>query len=554
LKHTPYIYILIILKFSFSIYAQETKTLQIKGLTNIDSILIEQIGYNRKFSQDSVFQKEINVFSLKLEKLGFVESNIISISKSDSTYNIKFDLGTPIKTIRLKHFSFSKTHKSLGHSLFGINSIDVPYSEFKAFMDKLTKYYQDNGYPFISIHLLNITKNKDLLLADIHLEKNEKRKIDKIIVKGYSNFPKPFIKHHFLIYKGSNFNKEKITQISELSKTLSFISEIKKPEILFSKDSTSLYLYFKKKQSNFFDGLIGFSSNPDEKGIKLNGNLNVKIKNALNTGETIELKWLSSQNQTQTLQITTSVPYIFKTAFSLDYSFSIHKQDSAFSKITNLIDTNFSLAPSQKIGFVLENQQSSTLGYNEINKIKGFSSYFYGLSYSFSKPNYHPVFSKKLAIYSQVSQGKRDDTKQFKVINHFLYLISVNNKNNIVLKNTTKILFSDNYLENEMFLIGGSKSIRGFNERSFTANGYTLFTSEYNYLINNTTFLSGMIDIGLLQNKIQSEIITTYSFGVGFSQKIKLGQLGIQYFVGNSNTNPFSINNSKLHFTISRFF
>ena len=65
-----------------------------------------------------------------------------------------------------------------------------------------------------------------------------------------------------------NINLKDIETKSERVLDLEFVEEIKSPELLFTRDSTTLYLYLKKKFSNSFDGFIGF--NTDEETKKLN--------------------------------------------------------------------------------------------------------------------------------------------------------------------------------------------------------------------------------------------------------------------------------------------
>ena len=96
---------------------------------------------------------------------------------------------------------------------------------------------------------------------------------------------------------------------------MQFISEIKPPEVLFTKDSTLLYIYFKKQQNNSFDGIVNFTSKEDG-GVLFNGNINLKLNNVLNTGERFELFWNSIGEERQEFKLSTNLPYILNSKFS----------------------------------------------------------------------------------------------------------------------------------------------------------------------------------------------------------------------------------------------
>jgi len=554
IKTTPYIYILFLLGAIHTIHSQENKTLIIEGSSPNSSIIIKQIGYEKEIAHDTLYENEIKIFRKKLNQSGFIQNEIDSVFKNDSIYYVKFKFNKSIKKISLVHPDLAFLAKNLGYDSNSENSVEIPFINLASFIDDMIYYYQNNAYPFVKIYLSNIKKEYDLITADLNIDKNDKRTIDKIIIKGYADFPKSFVHQQFNINTNDPFSKKKIAQISNFVQSTPFVSEIKKPEVLFTRDSTSLYIYLKREKSNFFDGLIGFSTSPENNKIQLYGNVDLKIQNSLNQGESLQLNWLASQNQSQSLKLLLEMPYIYSTPFVVGYKFGIHKQDTTFTATSHHFKTDYQLTTNHKIGFVLETEKSNTTSDHINPNITNFSSYFYGISYTFNKPNNHPVFNKKIFLTSYVSQGKRDETNQNKIANQIQYLVRISKNHNLLLKNTTEILISDNYLENELFRIGGSTSIRGFDENSFFTDSYSYLNTAYNYLLDDSSYLSVLVDLGLLRNNLDSSLLTTYSFGIGFSQQTKIGQLGVQYFVGNTDKDSFDFTNSKLHIKLTQPF
>ena len=473
---------------------------------------------------------------------------------NDSIYYAKFSLNQLTKEIQISHSGIQYlTNKSRFQQLDS-KTIRLPFNKLIGLLNELINFYQNKGYPFAKIHLENIRKERETIKSDLVVEKGLIRTLDAIVIKGYDNFPVSFVKHHLDLDKKTNFNKMKIQEISKSMLQIPFVSEIKRPEVLFTKDSTALYLYLKKVKSNSFDGLVGFSTSQDDTNLNVNGYLDLNIQNALNYGESLQLNWLSDGKQSQSLKLTIRAPYILNSPLTSIYDFNIYKQDTTFLNISNHISLDYQLKNTQRIGFIVTSQKSNKTSNFTIGDYKDYTSLFYGISYHYIRPNNHPVFTNKIYLKSQASQGKRNETIQNKISNYFSVLFNLSKNKNIVIKNNSEILFSKDYYNNELFRLGGSNTIRGFAENSLLAKSYSYMTIEYNYITKNSSYVSALSDLGILKEPSVASLIKTYSFGIGYTTKTPIGNLGIQYFIGNTNKSPFSYNNSKLHFKLLQNF
>ena len=67
----------------------------------------------------------------------------------------------------------------------------------------------------------------------------------------------------------------------ELLNQLPFAQQKRPSEVLFTKDSTSVYLYLEKIKSNRFDGFIGFGTDETTGKIEFDGYLDLNLINNL---------------------------------------------------------------------------------------------------------------------------------------------------------------------------------------------------------------------------------------------------------------------------------
>ena len=106
-----------------------------------------------------------------------------------------------------------------------------------------------------------------------------------------------------------------------------FAKQIRPAEVLFTQDTTRVYLNLEKTKSNRFDGFLGFGSDETSGGLELNGYLNLNLINNLNFGESFRLNYRSDENDLKTFEAQLTLPYLFKTPIGSELELNIVKKD-----------------------------------------------------------------------------------------------------------------------------------------------------------------------------------------------------------------------------------
>ena len=104
-----------------------------------------------------------------------------------------------------------------------------------------------------------------------------------------------------------------------------FVSQIKYPEVLLTKDSTKVYLYLEKRKNNSFDGFLGFGNKETTQKLQFNGYLDLNLYNNLNSGERFNLYWKNDGNKQSTFNVNLDLAYIFKSPMALKTNLRIFK-------------------------------------------------------------------------------------------------------------------------------------------------------------------------------------------------------------------------------------
>ena len=141
---------------------------------------------------------------------------------------------------------------------------------------------------------------------------------------------------------------------------------------------------------------------------------------------------------------------------------------------------------------------------------------------------------------------------QIKITSTISYLLDLNKKAGFYLRNKTGLLKSENYFDNELFRIGGSSSIRGFNEQSIFVKNYTLQNIEYRYATSSDSYLYTITDLAIISTNQNKEKL--YSLGIGYLFNTNNSQINISTAVGTNTKNPLDFKNTQFFVNWVNFF
>ena len=538
--------------------------LNIHGETDKETTVLDSVGYLKNHKNYKSLANTIDTLAVQLNKLGYIEHLFEAPEKSnDSTVNAFVTLNKKYEYLYIRynpHAIPSELLNSLDittdNSNLQIKFINVEYT-LRLLNAKLT----ENGLPFSTLQLEHIKIENDSVKAElITSQKDTPRHLDKIVIKGYEKFPKKFIKYYAKLKRGNLFNMDQIIEKTNTINTLTFANLIRDPEVLFTKDSTTLYIYVEKQKSNNFDGYIGFATNEDTNKLEFSGYIDMLFRNNLNYGETLKLLYRSDENEQKTFNINIDAPYIFNSPIGADLELNIFKKDSTFSTVDQSLKLYYQINTKHKAYLGISSTQSNNLlDESYSTSIDDYESTFYTTQYKYLNTNQdNSLLPTKSYADIELGFGSRtyEDTKENQILvqSELYHSFYLNHNNSIFTRVTSGYLQSENYLENELLYFGGINSIRGFEENSLTANMYGVLNLEYRYQLNSTIYINTITDFSYLENNVTEQKEKIIAIGVGFTLLTKAGILKLQYANGKTENQPFNIDNAKIHISITAQF
>lgn len=539
--------------FSKKVIAQNYQ-LQIINDNNKSIKLLTKKTYKKTFSDSLSLFSELEKIKSKLFQKGYISASFDSVIFDSVIARAYLFTGKEFTTQHINNKGINpKLVNKLKLNQKQISKNKLKPQELFNVYEQILEYYENNAYPFAKIIPKNVLIRDGHISLDIELQKNQKIKIHKVIIKGETKISAVFIKRYLSIFEEDDYNESVISEIGNKLNNLNFISQIRKPEVDFYGNKADIYIYLKDKKANKFDGVIGFI--PDKENdykLSFTGNINLYLINNLKKGEEMFLKWNRTKKLSQKLNIGTNIPYLFKSPFGTNFNFNLDKKDTTYMSVMGNLGVNYSFKNNDKIIAYIKNTSSYILSSKNIDTtiFKDVKTLSFGIAYNTQNINYIYNPSKGYYFLTDIASGKRSyndlSNSNIEISVAFDLYIPIYRK--LVYKISTKnnYMFSNEDLfQNELYKVGGFNSIRGFDEDAFFTSKFSVLTNEIRFLYEKKSNIYIFSDIASVKD--MQDNLLLYGFGFGTSLSTKAGLFSISYALGKTGNNPIQISNSKVH-------
>lgn len=536
--------------------------------------------YKTRHSSETELKKEINQIYLSLINNGFIAASVDSIKKDTDSFKAYVTVGGNYKWANLICDKAEVALISkLGYGEKYFRNKPFKYTELYKLLDKIIVYYENNGYPFASAKLDSVSVNNNSLSANLVVIKNVFVKLDSIIVEGDVKINPKFLHKYLGIKNGMPYNESSFKSVSKKLKQLSFLTAKQAPVLRLTDKQNKLYLFLNKRNASQFDGIVGILPNDKGKTV-FTGDVKIKlVNNILRNGETFDINWRRLQTQTQDLKASVIYPYLFGLPIGVDYGIKIYKKDSSFIDVNNSLGLNYYFSGLNHIKAFYKQRNSnliSTSGLTNITVLPEYADVItqaYGLGLFYENFDYKFNPKKGLSFSMQSSVGSRSIKKNPRVNDiayknillkssqyqlEAVFVSYLNLRKNHVLKFSSQFgsVFGNQVYKNELFRIGGLKTLRGFDEESIYASTFVIPTLEYRFLFEQNSNLFLFTEGAWYENQSINMSIddTPISVGAGINFETKAGIFNLSYALGKQFNNGFDLRTGKIHAGLTALF
>lgn len=543
---------------------------------------LKRIDYPSKLSDSIAVYNELEAVVSKLYKKSYLAAALDSVVFNQKSITAYVFVGERLNWARLSKGNMEEEVLSkTGYRDKIYNRYRFRYKQFGRFTENILEYYENHGYPFASLQLDSIKHLENQgISASLKLEKNKYVMIDTIEVYGADHVSYKYFQSYLNIKPGKAYNESSVSTISSRIRDLSFVSEQKPPKVIFTETKTTLQLFLNKKRASRFDGIVGLLQDEETGQVQFTGDIKLNLTNIFRRGEIIALNWRGLPNQTQDLNVMFNYPYLFNSPFGFDLKFRLYRRDTTFLDVISTFGILYYLNARDYLKVIYQNHQSGLIstsqyeGQSSLPSVLDFTSNMYGVELNFNKLDYllNPTRGYRILLngmtgFKNIRKNPSIDDSLYNVLDlnqvnfrgegNVGYFYPVSRRHVIFLGNQTAFLHNPQILQNELFRIGGLKTLRGFNEETIFVSMYTITTLEYRFILEKNSYLNAFIDMAYTEQKVfnkSNSYDRPYGFGVGTAFETGAGIFSLSYAVGSQQGNPVDLRGAKIHFGFLNFF
>ncbi len=572
----------LILVFSAALFSQTIQSITVEGNIEFsDSRIIEAGGLRNGIEfTPGLKDTAIKNISLMLNNNGYIDNsiNISTEAGKDSSkikLLIKVEEGEPYIVNRIR-ISGADSIPAKSFSSFQFLEGQI-FSKFDL-EEQITQsliFLENNGYPFSKIFVKSVIFNRDTTsgnnTADILLQyaAGNQNTIDKVEVTGNTKTKENVIFRELRINQGEIYSQELVEELPKRLNRLRFFEPVTTPSFyLNSKNEGVLKVTIKEKETNYFDGILGYipGTAEEEKGY-LTGLVNVSLRNLFGTGRAAAVRWQQYDRLSQEMEVRYLEPWIFGIPVNISGGFFQRKQDSSYVQrrfdgtVEYLATESISAAvfiqseaviPSVTLGntFRVYNSSSVTTGINlKLDTRDDIYAPTEGLLfqslYSFSK--------KKIYGPEQFfTPGMQTRINLQRLTFDFSYFYSLFLTHILAAGIHGRELKGSFFEESDLYRLGGTQTLRGYRESQFLGSRVLWTNLEYRLLITRRTYAFLFYDTGYYLRKaepdrnIEQQEDFKFGYGAGLNLETGLGVLIVSYALGEGD----SFSEGKIHFGI----
>jgi outer membrane protein assembly factor BamA len=504
---------------------------------------------------------------------GYLEASFDSCATQGDTTTCHLHAGERYLWARLSHGAVIPELTSAVHFRERVfEGRPLRPSQLAKLFEDLLDECENHGYPFATVGLDSIVPGGEGIEAVLQLDRGRLVRIDSLVVKGSARISERYLWSHLGIRPGDPYNEQLVVNVDRRIRELPFITARQPAHVLFAPEQTKLYLFIDGRRASSINGILGVQPDPETRKVRVTGDLDLRLRNALRRGEAIDLNWRSLADKTQDLKLRLNLPFLFNTPFGTDLSLKLFKRDTTFLELNARAALEYLLQRGDKVVGFVNSKSSDRLG-RTTTALPGLADVAilsYGLGAARERFDYRYNPREGMAGNVEGSVGrKRSSTAvigtgdipvlqsvQYELTGQVIGHLPVGRRGTIRLAGQGGWMVNDQLYTNELYRVGGLRTMRGVDEASIFCSSYAVGTVEYRYLFEQNSNLLLFVDQGWWEDQSQDELVTDAPLGVGVgtSFETKAGIFGLTYALARQFNAPFALSSGKVHFGFTSLF
>jgi outer membrane protein assembly factor BamA len=378
------------------------------------------------------------------------------------------------------------------------------------------------------------------------------------------------------IYPGDAYSQEKIDNAPRILNSSVYFKNTRQVKVTYlSEEKVKLKIDLESRKAGKFDLLLGILPPRDDNSTKLQftGLVDFQLVSPIfKAGEILEFRFDKLVGSSQKMHLQYAHPYLFGSPMRIHTEFDLLKQDTTFLTRFFKGAVYYAFSPNLAIKVYAKTKTSSLISTtryeqdtNRVPPVLDGRDQTYGVGFEFQNLDYRLSPRKGIEVRADFGLGRKRVTKNPRLTDNIYENLMLNlpkkevefglawyraYSKRLVLKlaNHTFWLDQEQYFQNDLLQVGGSRSIRGFNENQFFTSFYSLFTLENRFLLEQNSYIFVFTDYAYLENQAgPDKVLRPWGLGLGLTYETKAGMVSLTYAVGKVKDFGFQPSRGRIH-------
>ncbi len=452
------------------------------------------------------------------------------------------------------------------------------YAQWHRLETSLLRYAEDNGYPFARLWLDSLALRDQQLAGVLRYDPGPHITLDSVRFEGDLSVSPRFMSRYLRLLPGEAFSQQRIDAAVRLLRQTPYLKVQQAPTITFADHRARVGFVLDKQRINQIDGVLGLLPNERSGGRPLlTGEFNLELHNLFASGKYLKAHWQRLKEESQALQLAYVHPALLGSPLDVGGAFHSLKEDSTFLNLEGQLTIAYQTLRAGRLSALLSNQRSRVLA-EQGNRfgagVSNFDLVSYGLAYDWNSLDdfFYPhrgwqvhatgrAGNKRLRPGLRTSDQALADTiparsLQFDVHGSVAHYLPLTPRLVLLTRATGAALFNEYLFFNDLYRVGGLRTLRGFNENNFFASRYGVATAELRWFTEADAYLLLFCEQAYVAYNTVSQSFEDFPLGVGagISFNTGAGIFNFVYSMGRSREQQLAVSQSKIHFGLtSRF-
>ncbi len=407
---------------------------------------------------------------------------------------------------------------------------------FENDIERLLKFYSDNGYPkaVISPTIFDIDNNR--LNIAVQIDAGSMNKIGNIKINGLKKTKEKVVIREIPIRSGDVFSQSKIDDTEKLLNNIRYF-QLSSPITFTTKDNDlDLNLSLVELPSGRFNGIIGYNPSGDETK-KFIGTISAEELNLFGTGRQIAI--LGKFGITDAYEFSYEEPWIFEKPINIGLMLhSIDRPDSLtnqkfqergirldiIGKITGFSKGAIGLAYKQIKSFPIDKESEKIFDIQNTKKDK------YSVIFELQRDSRDNFVNATKGRFDKVgAEYSLGDLKTFKLWADFNQYFKIYRQQVFAIGIHAGKIWGNDIPITELFYLGGANTLRGYSEDLFRGEGRAYSNVEYRLLTSGNSHFFLFLDSGTVFSQLDQFNKLKVGYGLGMRIESMNGTISIDY-------------------------